>query len=70
MYMRLNPICGKHFTIVFCHSNSEEDILETIKVKRCVAVQLVDKNNAMCFGQLRFCMYANYLLKYFYKVIE
>lgn len=65
-----DPICGKHFTIVFCNSNSEEDILEAIKAKRSVAVQLVDKNNAMCFGQLRFCMYANYLLKYFYKVIE
>lgn len=65
-----DPICGKHFTIVFCHSNSEEDILEAIKAKRSVAVQLVDKNNAMCFGQLRYCMYANYLLKYLYKVIE
>lgn len=65
-----DPICGKHFTIVFSHNNSEEDIIDAIKNKRSVAVQLVDKNNAMCFGQLRYCMYASYLLKTKYMLID
>jgi len=65
-----DPICGKHFTIVFCKNNTEGEIIEAIRNKRSVAVQLVDKNNALCFGQLRYCMYANFILKKIYKLIE
>jgi len=46
------------------------EIIEAIRNKRSVAVQLVDKNNALCFGQLRYCMYANFILKKIYKLIE
>lgn len=65
-----DPICGKHFTIVFCKNNTENEIIEAIKNKRSVAIQLVDKNNALCFGQLRYCMYANFVLRKIYKLID
>lgn len=65
-----DPICGKHFTIVFCKNNTEDEIIEAIKNKRSVAVQLVDKNNALCFGQLRYCMYATFVLRKIYKLID
>lgn len=58
-----DPIAGKHFTMVFAHENSERGILEAVRSRRTVAVQLVDDKNAFCFGPLRLVRYARFLLK-------
>lgn len=57
-----DPICGKHFTLLFAEGNTEEYIMQAIREKKTVAVQLVDKVNTMCFGSSRLCMYASFLL--------
>lgn len=66
----IDPICGRHFTMVFARDNSERDILESIREKQCVAVQLVDRSNALCFGPLRLVRYAKFLLKEKYGLIS
>lgn len=66
----IDPICGRHFTMVFARDNSERDILEAIREKQCVAVQLVDGSNALCFGPLRLVRYAKFLLKEKYGLIS
>ena len=65
-----DPICGRHFTMVFAAENSPEGILDAIREKRCAAVQLVDGNNALCFGPLRLVRYGKFLLKAKYGLIS
>ena len=65
----IDPICGKHFTMVFAETNSQEKIIEAIRNKRTVAVHIVDSMNALCYGSPRYCMYAQYCLKHIFKKI-
>ena len=65
----IDPICGKHFTMVFAETNSQEKIIEAIRNKRTVAVHIVDSMNALCYGAPRYCMYAQYCLKHIFKKI-
>lgn len=58
----IDPICGKHFTMVFAEENTQEAIKEAIRQKRTVAIQLVDERNALCFGTPRLCMFAMFYL--------
>lgn len=67
---RIDPLCGKHFTVVFAKENLEKDILKGIKEKRTVAARIIDSNNILLYGEPRFCMYAQFYLKYVSKRIR
>ncbi len=59
----IDPICGKHFTLVLAKGKSGEDILDAVKNKLTVAVQVMDLNNVLCFGPPRLCMFAEFFVK-------
>ena len=65
-----DPNCGRHFTMVFSVGNSEVDILNALRLKKTVAIQVVDENNANCYGQFRLVKYANFLLKRKFNIIN
>lgn len=66
----IDPICGRHFTLVFAEGRSQNHILEAILRKRTVAVQLIDDHNALCFGDIRLSMYAQFCLKHIHHRIR
>ena len=66
----IDPICGKHFTMVFAEGRSQSQILEAIRQRRTVAVQLIDDCNALCFGDVRLSMYAQFCLKHIHHKIH
>jgi hypothetical protein len=59
----VDPISGKHFTVVFAKDHSQEAILDAVKNKMTVAVQIIDDNNALCYGLPRYCMFAQFYVK-------
>ncbi len=61
-----DPICGKHFTVVFSEDNTAEKIIDGLHNKRSVAVEIDENGKAFCYGQLRYVMFTYFLLdKYF-----
>ncbi|MBO5868083.1 MAG: hypothetical protein J6Q54_04135, partial [Oscillospiraceae bacterium] len=58
----VDRICGKHFTLVLATENTQEAILEAIRQKRTVAIQVLDQENAYCLGTPRLSMYAQFYL--------
>lgn len=59
----VDPICGKHFTLIFAENNTQESILKAVRDKMTVAVQIIDDNNALCYGIPRYCMFAQFYVK-------
>ena len=57
-------LCGKHYTIVFSKENTEESILNAVRDKRTVAVEIIDGKIYKCYGTLRYIKYAHFLGKY------
>ena len=55
----IDPICGKHFTLVFATDNSQTAIVDAVRQKRTVAV---DTDNNLLFGEPRYCMFARFYL--------
>jgi hypothetical protein len=66
----IDPICGKHITMVFSEGRSQSQILESIRQRRTVAVEVIDDHNALCFGSVRLSMYAQFCLKYIFEKIR
>ena len=59
----VDPICGKHFTLVFAKDNTQKDIVEAVRQKLTVAIQVIDSDNVLCFGDVRLCMFADFYIK-------
>lgn len=66
----IDPICGKHFTLVFSKSNTQKDIIDAILNRLTVAIEVIDENNASCYGHPRYCMFAQFYIKEILKIIE
>lgn len=59
----IDAIAGRHLTVVFARERSEQGVLDAIREKRTVAVQIDADGQAHCFGSLRLCRYAEFLLR-------
>lgn len=59
----IDPICGKHFTLVFAENNCQEAIVDAVRRRNTVAIQIIDSANALCFGMPRYCMFAQFYIK-------
>lgn len=59
----VDPICGKHFTLVFAENNSQEAIVDAVRKRDTVAIQIIDNANVLCFGTPRYCMFAQFYIK-------
>ena len=59
----IDPICGKHFTLVFAEDRTQSAIVDAVRMKRTVAVQIIDGHNALCFGIPRYAMFAEFYLR-------
>ena len=59
----IDPICGRHFTLLFAKSNESEDIMAAVRERNTVAVQILDKENVLCFGSPRHSMFAQFYVK-------
>lgn len=66
----IDPICGKHFTLVFAENNNQKAIVDAVRNKLTVAVQILNSNNALCFGLPRYCMFAQFYIKEILKIIQ
>lgn len=60
----VDPNCGKHFTLLFAKDNTQKDIIDAVRQKLTVAIQVIDKDNVLCFGDIRLCMFADFYIKY------
>lgn len=60
-----DPICGKHFTIIFAKSRESDDVLEALRQGMCVAVEMVN-GRPMCYGQYRLVKYGHYLADFYF----
>lgn len=61
----VDPICGKHYTIVFSDDKKEKNILEALREGNCVAVELAGKV-PLCYGKHRLVKLAQFLIKYYF----
>ena len=61
----MDPISGKHFTIVFAKSKSKEHVLEALSEGFTVAVELVN-GSPLCYGGHRLVKFAEFLLKNYF----
>lgn len=68
-FYTIDPICGKHFTLVLATENSQTAIINAIRNKLTVAVQLIDEKNALLYGSPRLCMFAQFYLREILKKI-
>ncbi|MEE0930696.1 MAG: PHP domain-containing protein [Acutalibacteraceae bacterium] len=66
----IDPIGGKHFTLVLSKSNTQKDIIDAIRNRLTVAVEIIDENNASLYGCPRYCMFAQFYLKEILKRIQ
>lgn len=60
-----DSISGKHFTIVFSESKSEDCVLEALRKGFTVAVELVN-GVPLCYGEHRLIKFADFLLKNYF----
>lgn len=67
---QIDPICGKHFTLVYATDNTQPAIIEAVKNKRTVAVQIIDSKNILFYGEPRYCMFAQFYIKEIAKRIK
>ncbi len=63
-----DPICGKHITLVLAKTNSQADIIEAVRERRTVAMQILDDSNVLCYGTPRNCMFASFYYKNYMKL--
>lgn len=61
----IDPISGKHFTVVFARTRNEADVLDALRAGRCVAVEQNDKDSVV-YGTLRYSKFAYFLLSNYF----
>ncbi len=65
-YYSNDPISGQHFTVVFSEDTTAEKILEGLRHKKSVAVEIDENGKATCYGQLRYVLFTYFLLREYF----
>lgn len=60
-----DPICGRHFTVLFAKNRMQASILQALKDGRCVAVEMVEES-AQCYGNYRYVKFTQFLVKHYF----
>ena len=63
----VDPISGKHFTVLFARSRSEEDVLTALQKGNCVAVEKTE-GDSLVYGTLRYVKFAYFLLEHYFPI--
>lgn len=61
----IDPISGKHFTVVFAKTMCEQDVLSALRKGLCVAVETND-TDSIVYGTLRLSKFTHFLLSYYF----
>lgn len=62
-YYSTDPIAGKHFTVVFAEAKTAPAIVDAIKQRYCVAVEIDGNGKCSCYGRLRYVAFTYFLLR-------
>lgn len=60
-----DPICGKHFTIIFSKDRTQESVLQALRDGKCVAVEMVE-GMPQCYGSYRYMKFSQFLVNHYF----
>lgn len=60
-----DPICGKHFTVIFSKDRSQDSVLQALRDGRCVAVEMVE-GTPQCYGSYRYMKFSQFLINHYF----
>ncbi len=65
----VDPICGKHVTMIIAKEKTQSAIIDSIKNRHTVALKIIDEDTVLCYGSPRLCMLAQfYIMNLFRKI--
>lgn len=65
-YYSCDRISGKHFTVVFSEDATAKKIIDALRQKRSVAVEIDEKGTPLCYGPLRYVLLTYFLIKEYF----